>query len=99
MDTFVVVHGSCFRSQKKTGKPYCTTATFAADGFVEVSSCECTAKEGLCNHALALLQLVALLKGQGYEEAPPEVSCTELPQQWRRPCGPRIAATSVDDAG
>ncbi|KAG0430035.1 hypothetical protein HPB47_023060 [Ixodes persulcatus] len=57
------------RDQKKTGKPYCTTATFAADGAVE---------------------------GQGYEEAPPEVSCTELPQQWRRPRGSRIAATSVD---
>ncbi|CAN7987363.1 unnamed protein product, partial [Ixodes pacificus] len=31
------------------------------------------------------------------EEPPPEVSCTELPQQWRRPRGPQIAATSVDD--
>ncbi|KAG0444351.1 hypothetical protein HPB47_013896 [Ixodes persulcatus] len=95
-DTFVVARGRCFRRQKKTGKPYCTTATFAADGAVDASSCECAAKEGLCNHALALLRLVALLKGQGYEEAPPEVSCTELPQQWRRPRGSRIAATSVD---
>ncbi|CAN7975773.1 unnamed protein product [Ixodes persulcatus] len=42
---------------------------FPPAGMLE--SCECTAKEGLCNHALALLQLVALLKGQGYEEAPP----------------------------
>ncbi|CAN7938631.1 unnamed protein product, partial [Ixodes hexagonus] len=31
------------------------------------------------------------------EEPPPEVSCTELPQQWRRPRGPQIAASSVDE--
>ncbi|CAN8008809.1 unnamed protein product [Ixodes pacificus] len=67
---------------------------FPPAGMLE--SCEYAAKEGLCNHALALLQLVALLKGQGYKEAPHEVSCTELPQEWRRPCGPRIAATIVD---
>ncbi|XP_029836300.3 uncharacterized protein LOC115320338 isoform X1 [Ixodes scapularis] len=95
-DTFVVTRGRCFRSQKKTGMPYRTTATFAADGAVDASSCECAAKEGLCNHALALLRLVALLKGQGYAEAPPEVSCTELPHQWRRPRDSRIAATSLD---
>ncbi|CAN8016419.1 unnamed protein product, partial [Ixodes persulcatus] len=28
---------------------------------------------------------------------PPEVSCTELPQQWRRPRGSPIAAATVDD--
>ncbi|KAG0435364.1 hypothetical protein HPB47_018531, partial [Ixodes persulcatus] len=97
MDTLVVVRGKCFRSQKKTGKPYSVTGSIAADGTVEASSCECAAKESLCNHAFALLRLVVLLKGQGYEEPPPEVSCTELPQQWRRPRGPQIAATSVDD--
>ncbi|KAG0411308.1 hypothetical protein HPB47_011563 [Ixodes persulcatus] len=97
MDTLVVVRGKCFRSQKKTGKPYCVTGSVAADGTVEDSSCECAAKESLCNHAFALLRLVVVLKGQGYEEPPPEVSCTELPQQWRRPRGPQIAATSVDD--
>ncbi|CAN8007012.1 unnamed protein product, partial [Ixodes hexagonus] len=31
------------------------------------------------------------------EEPPLEVSCTELPQQWRRPRGPQIAASSVDE--
>ncbi|KAG0432268.1 hypothetical protein HPB47_020992 [Ixodes persulcatus] len=97
MDTLVVVRGKCFRSQKKTGKPYSVTGSIAADGTFEASSCECAAKESLCNHAFALLRLVVLLKGQGYEEPPPEVSCTELPQQWRRPRGLQIAATSVDD--
>ncbi|KAG0430299.1 hypothetical protein HPB47_022829 [Ixodes persulcatus] len=97
MDTLVVVRGKCFRSQKKTGKPYCVTSSVVADGTVEDSSCECAAKESLCNHAFALLRLVVVVKGQGYEEPSPEVSCTELPQQWRRPRGPQIAATSVDD--
>lgn len=93
--TFVVVRGRCYRSQKKSGRPYGVTATFSEDGSVWASSCECAAKEGLCNHALALLRLVVLLKKQGYEEPPPEVACTELPQQWRRPRGPQIPATSV----
>ncbi|KAM7304091.1 uncharacterized protein ISCGN_013991 [Ixodes scapularis] len=93
--TFVVVRGRCYRSQKKSGRPYGVTATFSEDGSVWASSCECAAKEGLCNHALALLRLVVLLKKQGYEEPPPEVACTELPQQWRRPRGSQIPATSV----
>lgn len=39
-----------------------------------MSSSKCAAKEGLCNHALALLLLVALLKGQGYKEASPRLA-------------------------
>ncbi|EEC14027.1 hypothetical protein IscW_ISCW010703 [Ixodes scapularis] len=31
------------------------------------------------------------------DELPREVSCTELPQQWRRPRGSHIAAAPVDD--
>lgn len=95
--TFVVVRGRCYRSQKKSGRPYGVTATFSVDGSVCASSCECAAKEGLCNHALALLRLIVLLKRQGYEEPPPEVACTELPQQWRRPRGTQIAATNVSE--
>ncbi|CAN8014721.1 unnamed protein product, partial [Ixodes persulcatus] len=97
VEALVLVRGKCFRSQRKSSKPYSVTEKVAADGAVAASSCECAAKEGLCNHVLALLRLVALLKGQGYEEPPPEVSCTELPQQWRRPRGTQIAAASVDD--
>ncbi|CAN7996770.1 unnamed protein product [Ixodes hexagonus] len=93
--TVVVVRGRCYRSQRKTGKPYSVSATIAADGSVSECSCQCAAKEGLCNHALALLRLIVLLKGQGYAEAPPEVTCTELPQQWRRPRGSQICAASV----
>ncbi|KAG0416233.1 hypothetical protein HPB47_006594, partial [Ixodes persulcatus] len=89
--------GKCYRSQRKLTKPYSVTATVAADCAVGASGCECAAKEGLCNHVLALLRLVALLKGQEYEEPFPEVSFTELPQQWRRPRGTQTAAASVDD--
>ncbi|KAM7312003.1 hypothetical protein ISCGN_008908 [Ixodes scapularis] len=93
--TAVVVRGRCYRSQRKTGKPYSVSTTIAADGSISECSCQCGAKEGLCNHALALLRLIVLLKGQGYTEAPPEVTCTELPQQWRRPRGSQICAASV----
>ncbi|KAM7282328.1 hypothetical protein ISCGN_002478 [Ixodes scapularis] len=93
--TAVVVRGRCYRSQRKTGKPYSVSTTIAADGSISECSCQCAAKEGLCNHALALLRLIVLLKGQGYTEAPPEVTCTELPQQWRRPRGSQICAASV----
>ncbi|KAG0415782.1 hypothetical protein HPB47_007042 [Ixodes persulcatus] len=92
---FVVVRGRCYHSQKMSGRPYGITATFLEDGCVWASSCECAAKEGLCNHVLALLRLIVLLKRQGYEKPPPEVACTELPQQWQRPRGSQIPATSV----
>lgn len=90
-----MVRGRCYRSQRKTAKPYSVSTTIAADGSISECSCQCAAKEGLCNHALALLRLIVLLKGQGYTEAPPEVTCTELPQQWRRPRGSQICAASV----
>ncbi|KAG0444985.1 hypothetical protein HPB47_006634 [Ixodes persulcatus] len=38
----------------------------------------------MVGHIVAL-RLLVLLKNKGSEEAPPELSCTELPQQWRRP--------------
>uniref|UniRef100_A0A6B0UEJ5 Putative secreted protein n=1 Tax=Ixodes ricinus TaxID=34613 RepID=A0A6B0UEJ5_IXORI len=72
-------------------------ATIAADGSVSTSTCHCAAKEGLCNHSLALLQMIAFLKKEGCREAPLEVTCTELPQQWRRPRGSQINPGSVGD--
>ncbi|KAG0411984.1 hypothetical protein HPB47_010871 [Ixodes persulcatus] len=41
--------------------------------------------------------MIALLKKEGYREAPLEVTCTELPQQWRRPRGSQINPGSVGD--
>lgn len=49
----------------------------------------------MCNHSLALLKLLALLRAKDYAEAPPVVACTELPQQWRRPRGEAVASTSL----
>ncbi|CAN8002839.1 unnamed protein product, partial [Ixodes pacificus] len=95
--SFVVARGQCYASQRKSSKPYRATATIAADGSVSTSTCHCAAKEGLCNHSLALLQMIALLKKEGYREAPLEVTCTELPQQWRRPRGSQINPGSVGD--
>ncbi|XP_042149302.1 uncharacterized protein LOC121837660 [Ixodes scapularis] len=93
----VVARGQCYASQRKSSKPYRASTTIAADGWVSTSSCHCAAKEGLCNHSLALLQMIALLKKEGYREAPQEVTCTELPQQWRRPRGSQINPGSVGD--
>ncbi|KAG0434447.1 hypothetical protein HPB47_019101 [Ixodes persulcatus] len=44
---------------------------------------------------MALLRTVALLQSKGFSEAPAELSCTDLPQQWRVPRGPHIQGTSI----
>lgn len=63
---------------------------------MEGADCECAAgKSGACNHSLAFLKLLALLKAKNYQEVPPAVACTELPQQWRRPRGEAVASTSL----
>ncbi|KAH6934678.1 hypothetical protein HPB50_027005 [Hyalomma asiaticum] len=46
---------------------------------------------------MGLLKVLVLLITNGYEEPPPELPCTELPQMWRRPRGQKIPASSVDD--
>ncbi|XP_049515793.1 uncharacterized protein LOC119435437 [Dermacentor silvarum] len=46
---------------------------------------------------MGLLKVLVLLLDNGYAEAPPEMSCTELPQIWRRPRGHKIPASSVDE--
>lgn len=71
------------QSQKKTAKPY------------QVSVNVGRGKRGACNHSLALLKLLALLRANDYEDVPPAVACTELPQQWRRPRGAAVASTSL----
>ncbi|KAG0444823.1 hypothetical protein HPB47_013342 [Ixodes persulcatus] len=93
----VHVRGTCFRSQKKTGLPYPVSVTFRA-GDIAATACKCPAgKGGTCSHVLALLQLLMQLQKEGYKEPPPALSCTELPQQWRRPRQTGIAPASVQD--
>lgn len=83
----VYARATCYRSQKKSGRPYKVSLALKSDsGAVADSACECPAGAGgACSHILAALRLLVLLKQKGFKEAPPELSCTELPQQWRRP--------------
>ncbi|KAH7977989.1 hypothetical protein HPB49_004123 [Dermacentor silvarum] len=95
----VHVHCTCFRSQKKSGRPYnVQLSVHSATGVPRTTTCECPAgKSGACSHILAAVRLLALLKQQGFAEPPPELSCTELPQQWRRPRQKGIKPASVLD--
>ncbi|KAH7953865.1 hypothetical protein HPB49_013150 [Dermacentor silvarum] len=96
--TLVRVRAKCFRSQKKTATPYAVSALLTHDGFVKECTCECAAREnGTCHHIMGLLKVLVPLLDNGYAEAPPEMSCTELPQIWRRPRGHKIPASSVDE--
>ncbi|XP_049267481.1 uncharacterized protein LOC119377008 [Rhipicephalus sanguineus] len=96
--TLIRVRALCYRSQKKTAPAYKVSATFFHDGSIQDCTCECAVREnGACHHILGLLKVVLLLKENGYNEAPPELSCTELPQQWRRPRGEKITACGVDE--
>ncbi|KAH6919513.1 hypothetical protein HPB50_029498 [Hyalomma asiaticum] len=96
--TLIRVHALCYRSQKKTAPAYKVSATFFRDGSIHDCTCECAVREnGACHHILGLLKVVLLLKENGYNEAPPELPCTELPQQWRRPQGEKIMACGVDE--
>ncbi|XP_077535926.1 uncharacterized protein LOC144148223 [Haemaphysalis longicornis] len=93
----VHVKCKCFRSQKKTSKPYEVDVVLGPGGTVTKATCQCPAgKSGACSHSRAALNLLALLKQQGYTEPPPELSCTELPQQWRRPRSTPLAPMPVE---
>ncbi|CAN8016629.1 unnamed protein product [Ixodes persulcatus] len=44
--------------------------------------CLCPAsRSGVCSHSITALELLLLLKENNYKDPPPEMSCTELPQQ------------------
>ncbi|KAG0418012.1 hypothetical protein HPB47_005186 [Ixodes persulcatus] len=66
-------------SSRQRSKSY----AFATEAYTLPSS----VMTNVCDssHILATLRLIILLKTNGYKETPPELSCTELPQQWRRP--------------
>ncbi|XP_077535035.1 uncharacterized protein LOC144146942 isoform X1 [Haemaphysalis longicornis] len=93
----VHARGTCFRSQKKAGAPYQVQVTLdRSSGVVKATTCQCPAGSGgACSHVLALLRLLVLLQQHGYKEPPPVLSCTELPQRWRRPRHEGIKPTSV----
>lgn len=87
----------CYRSQKKTKAPYTVKATVNEVGQVVHGSCECPAGKQFCSHLQAVLKVVILLQEKGFSEAPGHLSCTDLPQRWRRPRGQIIKGISVQD--
>ncbi|KAH7949279.1 hypothetical protein HPB49_007033 [Dermacentor silvarum] len=86
-------------SQKKSGRPYnVQLSVHSATGVPRTTTCECPAgKSGACSQILAAVRRLVLLKQQGFAELPPELSCTELPQKWRRPRQEGIKPASVLD--
>ncbi|KAG0428395.1 hypothetical protein HPB47_024628 [Ixodes persulcatus] len=95
----VYARATCYGSQKKTGPSHKVLVAFELDsGAVAGAACACPAgTSGTCNHILATLRLLVLLKRKGFEEAPPELSRTELPPQGKRPRG-EGARPSFQDA-
>lgn len=92
----MLIKASCFRSQTKTSTPFQVVCDIQQNGDVRDANCECAVgKSGACNHSLAVLKLLALLRANKYDEAPPAVTCRELPQQWRRPRGEAVASRSL----
>lgn len=82
----ILVRCVCFRSRKKTSKPYEVTLRLTAEPRLQNGRCTCPAgSAGYCNHLMAVLENVVLLQNGGYREAPEQLAPTELPQQWRRP--------------
>lgn len=88
--------GTCFRSKKKTQPAYTVMMpTTDMQSQLFDGNYECPAGSMTCNHLMALLRAVALLQTKGFNEVPAELSCTDLPQQWRVPRGPHIRSTSI----
>lgn len=82
----IYARANCFRN-RKSGQPHKVLLAFQVDsGKVADAACECPAgASGTCTHVPAALRLTILLQKKGFKEAPPELSCTDLPQQWGRP--------------
>lgn len=76
---------ACYRSKKKTSKPYSVIAAIDDQGAIVDGNCECAAGMVACNHLMGVLRTVSLLQAKGFSEAPEQISCTDLPQQWRVP--------------
>ncbi|KAH8036580.1 hypothetical protein HPB51_001614 [Rhipicephalus microplus] len=67
----VYVHATCYRSQKKSGRPYKVCLALKSDsGAVADSTCERPAGGGgACSHILVALHVHVLLKQKGFKEA------------------------------
>ncbi|CAN7938598.1 unnamed protein product [Ixodes hexagonus] len=95
MDFRFFLRARCFRSQKKTQATYTVSATISKDGGLVHEYCECPAGKQACSHLQAVLKTVILIQDKGFAETPAHLSCTDLPQRWRRPRGQVIKGSSV----
>ncbi|XP_037564105.2 uncharacterized protein LOC119443042 [Dermacentor silvarum] len=95
MQSMFFIRARCFRSQKKTQAPYLVHVTMSRDGRVLGGHCECPAGRKACSHLQAVLQVILLLQEKGFQEAPAHLSCTDLPQVWRRPRTQHVKASSL----
>lgn len=57
--------------------------------------CDCPAGKLACNHLMAVIRTVMHLQSKGFTEPPDQLSCTDLPQQWRVPRGNHIKGRSI----
>ncbi|KAH9365996.1 hypothetical protein HPB48_010602 [Haemaphysalis longicornis] len=88
----------CYRGLKKTKAPHIVHATVNEVSQVADGSCECPAAKRFCSHLQAVLNTIILLQQKRYsEEAPEHLSCTDLPQRWRRPRDKAMKARSIQD--
>lgn len=58
------------------------TAAVGEQGTIIDGNFECAARKVLCNHLMGVLRTLSLLQEKGFLEAPKQLSCTDLPQQW-----------------
>ncbi|KAH7982638.1 hypothetical protein HPB52_006218 [Rhipicephalus sanguineus] len=77
-----------YRSKSTTERCYDRSYNFTVESYLIASTVA-------CNHLLSMLRMVALLQSKGFSEAPEDITCTDLPQQWRVPRGKVIKGSSV----
>ncbi|XP_070391024.1 uncharacterized protein [Dermacentor albipictus] len=80
----IFLKAPCYRSKKKNAPPYSVMVALDATRIID-GSCDCPAGKLACNHMIAVLRTAMLLQSKGFSEAPDQLSCTDLPQQWRIP--------------
>ncbi|KAL1477837.1 hypothetical protein MTO96_035435 [Rhipicephalus appendiculatus] len=91
----VFIKASCYRSKKKNSPPY--SVIVAVNRLAEIidGNCECPAGKLACNHLMGMLRTIQLMQSKGFSEAPEQLSCTDLPQQWKVPRKTSLKGCSI----
>ncbi|KAH9372281.1 hypothetical protein HPB48_013268 [Haemaphysalis longicornis] len=90
----VYVKAACFRSKKKNAGPYVAMFAFDKENIVDGIG-DCPAGKVACNQLMATIRTVIHLQSNGFSEPPDQLSCTDLPQQWRVPRDNQIKGRSI----